>query len=215
MLGLDPSQPLNSASTQDPFNPFNPPPFPGMDGAPNPAANDPMLQMLQQLMGGIPGEGPGGMPSFPGMPSMPGQETSPAAPDPYAYIWRIIHAVFALSLGLYIAITTPFTGTRFERESSKLFVSDSDGYSPSSVHFFWIFATAEVVLQTSRFFMEKGKVQQAGIMGMLMNFLPMPWKGYVELVARYVRIWTTVSADAMVCVFVLGVCAWVRSGVLR
>ncbi len=183
----------------------------GMGGAPG---EDPMMKILQQMMGGVPGEGPGGMPAFPGMGGMPGMPGQPATvADPYAYLWRIVHAIFALSLGLYIACTTTFTGTKIERERSGLgftTAGEEIGLSPASVHFFWIFATAEVLLQTSRFFLEKGRVQQGGIIGMVMGFLPEPWKGYLALIWRYSRIWTTVSGDAMVCVFVLGVCAWLR-----
>jgi hypothetical protein len=178
----------------------------GIGGAPN--ADDPMMKMLQQMMGGAAGEGPGGMPSFPGMPTMPGQAV---AADPYAYLWRIIHAVFALGLGLYIAYTTPFTGSKIDRETSKMeYLSEGSGLSSGSVHFFWIFATAEVLLQTSRIFMEKGRAQQGGIIGVITGFLPEPYKGYLALVSRYSKIWTTISGDAMVLVFVLGACAWLR-----
>ena len=221
MLGFDPStstappntNPFTGAGVPGGDNPFAG--FPGMEGmgAPGGAAEDPMLKMLQQMMGGMPGDGAQGMPSFTGMPSMPGQ--SALVGDPYAYVWRIVHAVFALGLGIYIAFMTPFTGSRIERERSGMVSAAGDfagekGVSSASVQFFWIFATAEVLLQTSRFFMEKGRVQQSGIMGMVMGFLPEPWKGYLGLVSRYSRIWTTVTGDAMVCVFVLGVCAWLR-----
>jgi hypothetical protein len=218
MLGFDPSSTPPQGGNPNPFAGF-----PGRDGVPTfgdmggrqvgPGADDPMMKMLQQMMGGIPVEGAGGMPSFPGMPNMPmpGQAAA-SAPDPYAYLWRIVHAVFALGLGLYIAFTTTFTGTRIERERSGLSFTAKEemALSPASVHFFWIFATAEVLLQTSRFFLEKGRVQQGGIIGIVMGFLPEPYKGYLALVTRYSRIWTTISGDAMVCVFVLGVCAWLR-----
>lgn len=220
MLGMDPGS-LGGGMGQDPFgsapgqNPFAG--FPGMSGAPGAdAGNDPMMQLLQQMMGGMggaPGGGQAGVPSFPGMPGMPGMgmqgQAEAAAVDPYAYVWRIVHAVFALSLGLYIALTTSFTGTKYAREASGLMI---DGLSEDSVHFFWIFATAEVVLLTSRFYLEKGGSMPAGMMGTVMGFLPEPWKGYLGLVIRYGRIWGTVSGDAMVCVFVLGVCAWLRGG---
>jgi hypothetical protein len=178
-------------------------------------AEDPMMAMLQQMMGGggIPG-GAGaagsGMPQFPGM-----MQPGPAAvAEPYAYVWRIVHAVFALGLGLYIALATSFSGTKAEREISglgKSYVGGESGMSLASVHFFWIFATAEVILQTSRFFVEKGRVQQGAVMSMISRFLPEPYKGYLALISRYSRIWTTVSADAMALVFVLGACAWWRS----
>jgi len=214
MLGFDPSGAPPPGGNTNPFAGF---PgmggvggMPGMEGMGGEAGEDPMMKMLQQMMSGMPGDGAGGMPSFPGMPPIPGQAAAPG--DPYAYLWRIVHAVFALGLGLYIAFTTPFTGTKIARERSGLGYASGDELvlNPSTVHFFWIFATVEVLLQTSRFFFEKGRVQQGGIMGMVMGFLPEPWKGYLALVARYSRIWTTVSGDAMVCVFVLGVCAWLK-----
>lgn len=214
MLGFDPAAAGSPSPGANPFaNPFAG--FPGMGGPPGmegtPGAEDPMMKMLQQMMGGVPGEGPGGVPTFPGMP---GQAVA-AAGDPYAYLWRIVHALFALSLGLYIAFTTTFTGTKLERDRSGFnynIAGEETGLSASSIHFFWIFATAEVVLQTSRFMVEKGKAQHAGMLGTVIGFLPQPWKGYVELAARYSRIWTTVTGDAFACVFVLGVCVWLRGG---
>lgn len=211
MLGFDPTgTPPNPNA-----NPFAG--FPGMGGMPGmdgagmgePGADDPIMKLMQQMMGGGLGEGAGGVPTFPGMPG----QTPAAEADPYAYLWRIIHAVFALGLGLYIAFTTPFTGAKAAREMPAYNTygeAGEAGLSPASVHFFWIFATAEVLLQTSRFFVEKGRVQPGGIMGMIMGFLPEPYKGYLAMISRYGRIWTTVSADAFVCVFVLGVCAWLR-----
>ncbi|CAG8979223.1 hypothetical protein HYALB_00011280 [Hymenoscyphus albidus] len=211
MLGFDP------AGAPGGLNPFAG--FPGMGGpgmgAGGPPGDDPMMAMLQQIMGGMPGEGKGGMPSFPGMgpmPGMPGQAAAVEA-NPYAYLWRIVHAIFALGLGLYIAFTTTFIGSKMERERSRLgYHTAGDSLSPGTVQFFYIFATVEVVLQTARFMLEKGKVQPAGWMGTVLGFLPEPYRGYVHLVLRYSRIWTTLSGDAMVCVFVLGVCVWVRGG---
>jgi GET complex subunit GET2 len=217
MLGFDPSATPPLGGPRNPnANPFAG--FPGMEGmgmpgmegmGGPPGAEDPMMKMLQQMMGGaMPEGGPGGMPAFPGMP---GQPITTA--DPSAYVWRIVHALFALSLGLYIAFTTPFTGTRLERETSALgYTPSSNVLTPSSVHFFYLFATAEVILQSSRFYLEKGRGEQSGWVGMVMGFLPEPWKGYLAWVMRYSRIWTTVSGDAMVLVFVLGVCAWLRGG---
>ena len=205
MLGFDPTGTIPDPNA----NPFAG--FPGMSGVPGmegPAADDPIMKMMQQMLGGAGlGEGAGGMPTFPGMPG----QTPATEADPYASLWRIVHAVFALGLGLYIAFTTPFTGSKIAREFSAYSGVGGEGemaLSPASVHFFWIFATAEVLLQTSRFFLEKGRVQPGGVMGMVVGFLPEPYKGYLAIISRYFRIWTTVSADAFVCVFVLGVCAW-------
>jgi hypothetical protein len=190
MLGFDPASPAAA-------NPFDAPPgtanpFAGPPGS-APGADDPMMQMLQQMMG----TGAGGM------PGMPGMEAAPSA-GRYAYIWRVVHGVFAVGLGLYVALATGFTGTRAVREGTW-----EEG--AAAVRFFWMFATAEVVLQTSRFFVEGGRVQQGAVLGLVSGFLPEPWKGYLALVTRYSRIWTTVSGDALALVFVLGASAWWRS----
>jgi len=181
-------------------------PMPGMDGAP--PGDDPMMKMLQQMMGGAAGEGADGMPSFPGMPNMPGMGGQAAIADPYAYVWRIVHAVFAIALGLYISLTTTFSGSKLARLSSES--ASTENLTPASIHFFYIFATAQVLLQTSRFYLEKGTTQQTGILGTIVGFLPEPYKGYVQLASRYFRIWTTITGDAMILVFVLGVCSWLQ-----
>jgi hypothetical protein len=206
MLGFDPATGPGAGPGGIPGNPFASL-LGGMDGmADGPAADDPIMKIMQQMMGGMNGEGPPGMPSFPGMPGQPAAATASSS----AYLWRIVHAVFALGLGLYIALTTTFTGTKFDRERS--YSSDDDGVmNPAApVYFFWIFATVEVLLQSSRFFMEKGRVQQGGVLGTVTSFLPEPYKGYLTWFSRYSRIWTTVSGDAMACIFVLGACAWWR-----
>lgn len=223
MLGFTPS---NSPAPPPGSNPFGPPGsnpfagFAGMDGSGGggglPNADDPIMKMMQQMLGGgQASDGPGGMASFPGMAPMglAGQQGASAAADATAYVWRIVHAVFALGLGLYMAVTTPFTGTKLARELSAFAnATEATAWHQSSIRFFYIFATAEVLLQTSRFFFfEKGRAQTPGVLGMVMGFLPEPWKGYLALVLRYSRIWTTVSADAMVCVFVLGVAVWLRT----
>lgn len=174
--------------------------------------------MMQQMaaMAGEGGGGAGGMPGFPRMPNMPGQQPAVAVvPDTSENIWRFVHTVFALALAFYISFTTSFSGTKIERERSAVSrvvgnETDSNGLSPDIIHFFWIFATAQVVLQSTRFFMDKGKTQPAGVMGMVVKFLPQPWQGYIGMLKRYMRIWTQISGDAIICVFVLGASAWLK-----
>ncbi|KAF4635721.1 hypothetical protein G7Y89_g2372 [Cudoniella acicularis] len=71
MLGFDPTGTPPSGGNANPFAGF---PglggmggMPGMEGMGVPGAEDPMMKMLQQMMGGAAGEGAGGMPTFPGM----------------------------------------------------------------------------------------------------------------------------------------------------
>ena len=181
---------------------------------------DPMMKMLQQLMGGVPGAdgrpGEGGLPpglaAMLGAGGMGGQAASQQdeAGGSYAYVWRIVHAIFAFALGIYItAASHAFNGdvTR----------GGIEGYGhEGGVNAFWVFATAELVLQSSRFFWEQGGKGGGGLggwMGVGAGMLPEPWRGWVQLAARYAGIWSTVVQDGMVVVFVVGVVAWWKGAV--
>ncbi|KAI9158471.1 hypothetical protein HJFPF1_06466 [Paramyrothecium foliicola] len=173
---------------------------------------DPLMKMMTQMLSG---GGPGG---FPGMPSMPGG-ASPAMqqqaqrPDPYTALWRILHALVAISLGFYIAVLTPFNGTRTQREREAV---AADPLAAEFEHhkrvFFWIFTTAEAVLLTTRLLLDKGRAPPSGIVYTVAGFLPEPIKGYLLVALRYWQIFGTVRSDLMACMFVLGACAWWRGG---
>lgn len=166
-----------------------------------------LAQMLGAL-GGAPGEGLNAMPSFPGMPAQ-GVSGTPVSVGTAskAILWRLVHTVFALSLGLYIALASNFSGSKFDRELSVL----TDGSEIfKNTKFFYVFAIVEVLLQSSRFLLEKGRTPHTGLLGLVLGISPEPYKGYLVLILRYSRIWTTVSADAMVCLFVLGTFCWMR-----
>lgn len=180
------------------------------------------MQMLQQMMGG---GAPGGMPGQPGQPTdlPPGlanmfsaMQGGGAAPDPpvdqsSAWIWRLVHALFSLGLAIYIVVQTPFTGSKLARASSSAAGEDWTLDSSSNEtfkHLFYLFATTEVVLQSSRYFIEKGQLQGSGILSTIGGFLPEPYAGYVRVIGRYSVIYSTVVSDAMVVVFVLGAASW-------
>ncbi|KAL8812673.1 MAG: hypothetical protein Q9223_000565 [Gallowayella weberi] len=198
------------------------PPAQGAQPGPNQqqagGEDDPMMQILQHMMGTMPGaEGgeQGGLP--PGLAALLGGGAPVGGPGTAGpgqrgeeeervdgYLWKILHAILAFLLGIYIAAATTFNGVlSLGPETPR-----RRGYDETGYRLFWIFATAEVVLQSSRYFLEKGKTSQGGWMGMMKQVLPEPWKTYAGLVARYSGIWTTVVEDAMVVVFVLGCVAW-------
>lgn len=196
MLGYDTATP--------PVNGQNP-----MGMPPGGADEDPMMKMLNQMMGGAgipgfpPGNGAAGSP-FPAIPQP--QQSQPL--DPYTALWRLLHSVVAIGLGIYIVVLTPFTGTKIERERYAL--SDEENQHRKDM-FFWVFATAEACLLTARLFLDKRRPPPAGIVWTVVGFLPEPFKGYVEVVLRYGQMLTTVRADILACMFVLGVCAWWRA----
>ncbi|KAL1900882.1 hypothetical protein Sste5346_001943 [Sporothrix stenoceras] len=230
---------------------------PGMGGPGGEGAEgDPFAAMLNQMMqtmggAGGPGEGPGGpgggfpgmpgmpgmggagggFPGFPGFPGMggPGQQQQAAKPSKSAALWRLVHFAVAVALGLYVALATPFTGTRIERDAAAaehaaspdgvVLNSSVDNFALHKRYFFYAFATAETILLTSRIFLERGangagiggSGAAGGLIGMAMGFLPPTIKRNVEIAMRYWQIFSTVRSDLLVCMFVLGVCAWLRS----
>lgn len=186
-----------------------------------------MKRILQQLMGGgmpLGGGGGGGgeMGDLPpglaamlgggegGIDGRRGEQVQGRKGDGYAYVWKIVHALVALALGVYLTCVTAFSGARFSRGADGVqgVGGNGDGGAGVRFFFFWAFATAELGLQSTRFFLERGKVEPGGWMGTIMAVLPQPWKGWLSLVARYSGIFNTVVEDAMVVVFVLGCVAW-------
>ncbi|KAF7538778.1 hypothetical protein G7Z17_g12568 [Cylindrodendrum hubeiense] len=172
-------------------------PSPGA-GTPGNLDEDPMMKMMSQFI--------------------------PVQSSTSTNIWRLLHALVALGLGLYIAFLTPFTGSKIERERAALPITTSDDPFSTPVEatdveseldqrkrlFFWTFATAETLLLTTRFFLDKRGPTPTGIVGTVMGFLPQPIKGYIQIVLRYASIFTTVRGDMLACIFVLGACSWFR-----
>ncbi|KAF2479282.1 hypothetical protein BDY17DRAFT_257913, partial [Neohortaea acidophila] len=184
------------------------------------AEEDPMARMMEQMMGLM-----GGDPSNPNAkpPDLPpalkalmggvggaagAQQQEPPATSS-TYLWRAVHAVFALLLAGYIAVTSTFTGSKLAREPH--FYASGEGHGLER-RLFLIFCTAELVLQSTRYFAEKGQLRGNGMLAKVANsgFVPEPWAGYVRIVGRYVGIAQTIMTDAMVIVFVFGAMAWWR-----
>lgn len=179
--------------------------------------DDPMMRMMQQVMGAM-----GGDPSDPNAPApdLPpvmkamlggggGADKQDIAPPPTgsAYMWRIVHAIFAFGLAAYIAVTSTFNGSKLARSQS-VYTTEA-GYGMGS-KMFTIFCTAELLLQSMRYFAEKGQLQGNGMIAKVANsgFVPEPYAGYVRIAGRYIGIVQTIIADAMVIVFVFGAMAW-------
>ena len=174
---------------------------------------DPMMRMLQQMLGGAgggPGQGGGhgGLP--PALAAMMGAQGGgePAQGQEMngqekkgRDIWKIMHAVMAFALGIYIVWSAPFSGSQVARAGV---VQGEE----ATQNFFWIFATAELVLQSTKFFLEGARTAPLGMMGMLSGMLPEPFGTYASLAVRYSGIITQLVADALTVVFVLGSVAW-------
>lgn len=228
MLGFDPSTngaPPQSAAANNPFAAMMGGANLG-EGGPDP--DDPMMKMLSQMLGGgANGAGGGGAQNpFAAMAAAAGggpqQQPQPPASDvSAAAVWRVLHFLVAAGLGLYIALLTQFTGTKVARERGAFaeytINNEQQGANANANaedlrrYFFWAFATAESVLLTTRFFLDKGARGPSGIVATVLGFVPEgKGKSFVVNGLRYGQIFSTVRMDMLVCVFVLGVCSLVR-----
>lgn len=178
---------------------------------------DPITRMVQQMMG-VPtldaGSASGtshadGMP--PHLAAMLGggslSEQQLPHRTPYTYVWKVLHAVSALLLGIYVLSSDNFTGSLTSRLRS-------DDSAPLSVGtLFWIFVTVELGLQAARYLLE-GVRDEIGTIATLAKILPPPWQERLLLAGRYSVIWTTFTDDAMIVVWSLGATVWWRGGLL-
>ena len=206
----------------------------GPDGAD--AGNDPLPKILQRLLGasmtmegGQGGQGGNGnQRGFPpGLDAMLGAAGAAGAAGPEqggqrlgrdktqssnrsGYAWNIAHASFALALGVCMVSMTAFNGAQFLRRDEGTATKNEVG-----IRFFWAFATAQLVLQSTRYFLERDRtpVTDEGWMNIIAGILPEPWRGRALLLSRYSVIYGTVVQDAMVVVFVLGCVAWWQGAV--
>ncbi|KAK0747581.1 hypothetical protein B0T21DRAFT_322608 [Apiosordaria backusii] len=203
----------------------------GGGGGGDPMQEDPMMAMMMQMLGagggGSPGSAPPnpfagfpGMGGFPGMSSPQDQPQQSQPPSKIPTLFKLLHTLIALSLGLYLLLSTPFTGSKLDRDRSILAESGSALFqSPqeqqAKKNFVWAFATAEILLFTTRFLVDsqtggRSGEQTGGVLGGLINFLPQPLKGRVEMGVRYARVVGRVREDVLLVVFVLGVGHWIR-----
>lgn len=180
--------------------------------------DDPMVKMMRQMMGSMGGnlndpnaKAPEVPPWMASLMSGAGQkQEQPQAPTTgSAYLWRIVHAIFAFALAFYICLTSTFNGSKLARNQSVYTEEAGYGLGP---RLFLIFTSSELVLQSTRYFMEKGQLQGSGIFATVANsgFVPEPYANYIRVGGRYIGIAQTIFTDVMVIVFVLGCMAWWR-----
>jgi hypothetical protein len=176
---------------------------------------DPMMRMMQQLMGGMGGDpsNPNAQGDLPPMlKAMMGgagaqQKEDSASASGTTYIWRIVHAIFAFGLAIYVCLTSTFNGSKLARSENVYTEESGYGLGP---RLFIMFATAELLLQSTRYFAERGQLQGGGMFASIVNsgMIPEPYANYIRVAGRYITIARTIFIDVMVIVFVLGCMAW-------
>ncbi|KAI8630714.1 hypothetical protein F5Y19DRAFT_32266 [Xylariaceae sp. FL1651] len=224
MLGLDGTPPPGG---RNPFLDGGAPPMAGMEGMEG-MGQDQMMQMISKMMaGGMPGgpSGPDGSSPFAGtgLEGLFGaagganpmqQQAQQAGQNKSLNFWRILHAIFALGLGIYVAISTTFTGTKIERDAGELQstgILGAENIEQARAWFFYVFTSVEAALLTSRYMADRGTgFTPSGWTWSISGMLPDPMKGYARHALRYAQIFSAVRNDALLCVFVMGVCCLLR-----
>ncbi|RMY35253.1 hypothetical protein D0866_04728, partial [Hortaea werneckii] len=115
------------------------------------AENEQMMQMLSSLMGGQ-------------QQTKQQQSQTPATGS--AYLWRIVHALSAMVIGAYTVLGSTFNGSALSRHESATSSESTYGLGP---RLFTMFVTAELLLQGSRFYLEKGQLQGSGMLATVAN----------------------------------------------
>jgi hypothetical protein len=189
--------------------------FPGMEGAGGLPPG--MESMMSGMMGGAGGAGGVGG----------GAQAVEQKGDRWGMWWSVVHALAAFMLAIWAVRSYPgvFDGSESMRaESATLAASDK----PVSFFFFlfleslrrWLmgsqqlfryFALMELLLQSTRFLLEKGRPPQGSMLTTIAGFLPQPFSTYLSTLARYSVFLWAILQDAGVVIFVLGVAAWWNS----
>ncbi|KAL7922993.1 hypothetical protein ACQKWADRAFT_64148 [Trichoderma austrokoningii] len=176
--------------------------------------DDPIMKMMSQMMssGAIPGFGGADGAANPfGNMQMPQQQAAVELPKTSSVtLWRVVHALVAIGMGLFFLLTTHFTGSKIERERMALAYDQEvdEEMERRKNLFFWTFATAEVLLLSTRLFLDKKSTNATGFVATAISYLPQPYRGYIEIGQRYIQIFSTVRTDILTCIFVLGAVSW-------
>ncbi|KAK9241032.1 hypothetical protein V1525DRAFT_335355 [Lipomyces kononenkoae] len=119
-------------------------------------------------------------------------------PDRNRY-WRTAHAVSIIILALFSVSTRDLRGSQLSR-------AEDLGNGNRVVMLY--FATIELVLQSGRFLIEKGRSPSKSMFTKVAGYIPAPYSAYLLLVARYTHIATNIVQDFCLLVFLLGINEW-------
>ncbi|KAK9468118.1 hypothetical protein V1512DRAFT_274373 [Lipomyces arxii] len=188
----------DSSSAQSPdmaFDEFLRSSVPGAGGADGIGGGfDFFSQMMQQNMSADGSQSPGGANA-----GDAGSVPSGMIVSDHPKYWRSAHAIAVSLLAVYAIFKVGFTGSQMSRVES---------LGDNSTIVFWYFTTIELVLQSGRFFIEKGRSPSASIFTKVAGYIPMPYSSYVLLVGRYIHIVVNVVKDFCLLLFLLGMSAW-------
>ena len=118
--------------------------------------------------------------------------------------WNLLHFVMMILLGFY-AVYIEWTRAGSERFASLLSSNASVASYPAiHVPLFWYFITIELGLQSARLFYQQGTMPPTSTIATLATQLPHPFGNIITIFLRYRLIWTCLSQDICILVFIIG-----------
>ncbi|CAG8562074.1 5503_t:CDS:2 [Ambispora gerdemannii] len=127
-----------------------------------------------------------------------------------ARTWKLIHFVVMFSLGLYVVSYKLFFRVNAWHHFNYLIYDNSNHLSNNelSIPLFWYFITLELILHTTRFFLDQQQLQQQQMnkpsydSTNFVSILPYPLPQVITILIRYRLIWNNLWADLCALVFV-------------
>lgn len=117
--------------------------------------------------------------------------------------WTIVHFLCTVFLAIYVGLHRGSNITFIDEDSVQASVEDV-----SSARLLWYFATLELVLQSSRFFLEARLPPAPSKIASYASLLPQPFAGYIITGVRYLRIIRTIAQDFCLLLFIAGVASY-------
>lgn len=162
-------------------------------------------------MMGMPANGP----NAPGSSNIPPPTAVPKS-QKADLMWMILHFV----VFVFLAITAGFGFSQLSAFGNvDVGINNQSGdknvepnalmlntYSSSKL--MWYFSTAELILQSTRFFIEKGAPPADSIIVTIANYIPYPFNEYFYNGARYIKMLRVIMQDFCVVLFVAGICSY-------
>ena len=196
-------------------------------------ANDPLFKLLKELNSsmGASGDAAGGsgMPmdfdpsklfaSMPGMSGLEGMNSAGAgsASQPVPAVgssrtnkivdlsWTLVHFLSNFLLAIYLGLHRG-NNINFTAEDSV----EASAEETSPARLLWYFATLELILQSSRFFLETRVPPAPSKIVSYASLLPQPFAGYIITGVRYLRIIQTIAKDFCLLLFIAGVASFLN-----
>ncbi|KAG0362607.1 hypothetical protein BG005_004954 [Podila minutissima] len=150
--------------------------------------------MAQQQSAGFAGGAP------PGFTVITPQE------DLTAKWWKLLHFMLSVLLGLGVVYQEYRRSGHLERFDA--LATDKPlpygAFQVAATPLFWYFITMELVLQSTRMFLQGITASPSSTLGTVAGFLPPPFSDAIRVFMRYRLIWSSLVNDLTVVVFIVG-----------